>query len=120
MRSSIRKRYLRYYCAWMIAPSSLRRETPANALGPSRRAQVFFLCDRRGYDRSIAGLGAGRAQHYFTPDVDRSNRLAGWLARIEAVARARSSVVLHDLDWCFNAVPGRRNGKSTAKVRMSQ
>src|SRR5436190_9532 len=58
MRSSIRKRYLRYYCAWMIVPSSLRRETPANALGSSRRAQVFILCDRRGYDRSIAGLGA--------------------------------------------------------------
>src|SRR2546423_14352262 len=100
MGSSIQKRSLQYYCAWMIVPSSLRRETPANALGSSRRAQVFFLCDRRGYDRSIAGLGAGRAQRYFAPDVDRSNRLAGWLARIEAIVRARSSVGLHDLDWC--------------------
>jgi hypothetical protein len=35
--------------------------------------------------RSIAGLGAGGAQRYFAPELDRSNRLTGWLVRIEAV-----------------------------------
>jgi hypothetical protein len=82
-------------------------------LESSRRAQVFLLCDRRRYDRSIAGLGAGRAQRYFAPELDRSNRLTGWLVRIEAVVIKKG--VTPDLaaggtarlDSYFNAVPGR-------------
>jgi hypothetical protein len=63
--------------------ASLRRETPANVRGSSRRKQAFFLCDRRSYDRSIAGLGASRAPRYFASDFDRSNRLTGWWVRLK-------------------------------------
>jgi len=43
---------------------------------PSRRMQVLLLGDRRNYDRSIAGLGTGKAQRYFASDFDRlSDRL---------------------------------------------
>ena len=42
----------------------------------SRRMQVLTLGDRRNYDRSIAGLGIGKAQRYFASDFDRlSSRL---------------------------------------------
>jgi hypothetical protein len=44
--------------------------------GAIRRMQVRLLCDRRNYDRSVAGLGAGKAQRYFASDFDRlSDRL---------------------------------------------
>jgi hypothetical protein len=33
-----------------------------------RRTQVLLLCDRRNYDRSMAGLGTGKAQRYFASD----------------------------------------------------
>jgi hypothetical protein len=74
--------------------ASLRRETPANVGGSSRRKQAFFLCDRRSYDRSIAGQGASRAPRYFGSNFDRSNRLTRRV-RIEAavikkVSRAHS------------------------------
>ena len=47
------------------------RWTCARILGSSRRAQVLLLCYRRNYDRSIAGLGPGRAQRYVASDFDR-------------------------------------------------
>jgi hypothetical protein len=53
------------------------------------RTQVLLLCYRRNYDRSIAGLGTGKAQRYFASDFDRfSNRWfdASEIAAVEVVA----------------------------------
>jgi hypothetical protein len=51
-----------------------------DALGPYhckfRRAQLSIRYGDRSYDRSIAGLGAGKMQRYFASDFDRlSSRL---------------------------------------------
>jgi hypothetical protein len=93
----------------------------AKVRGSSRRAQVFPLCDRRIYDRSIAGLGTGGAQRYFAPELDRSNPLIGWRERIEAIVIKKGVARLisqqrgtAQLDWYVNAVPGQGRGKSPA------
>jgi hypothetical protein len=99
---------------WRTGGFATTRETPANVRGSSRRKQAFFLCDRRSYDRSMAGLGASRAPRYFASNFDRSNRLTGWRVRIEAVVsrrcRARTRSGTARVDWYFNAVPGRIGG----------
>jgi hypothetical protein len=70
----------------------LRRNEPTlRRFGPydrkSRRAQLSIRRGDRNYDRSIAGLGTGKAQRYFASDIDRlSSRLfdAGGLAAVES------------------------------------
>jgi hypothetical protein len=100
--------------------ASLRRETPANVRGSSRRKQVFFLCDRRSYDWSIAGLGASRAPRYFASDFDRSNRLTGWWVRIEGVVIKEVSRANSEQYCKTRLVPqcgtGQGRGKSPAEV----
>src|SRR5258708_7075500 len=74
------------YSGWTIALSSSRRRCIE---APPRRTQVLLLCYRRNYDRSIAGLGSGKAQRYFASDFDRlSNRSfdASKIATVEVVA----------------------------------
>jgi hypothetical protein len=68
----------------------------------------LLLCDRRSYDRSIAGLGASRAPRYFAFDFERiSDRLFG-ASKIEALeAVESSSAVLHALGPYSNAVLAR-------------
>jgi hypothetical protein len=65
----------------------------------------------------MAGLGAGRAQRYFAPELDRSNRLIGWRERIEAVAILRAN----SQPYCTTRLvlqrrTGQGKGKSSAKV----
>jgi hypothetical protein len=69
----------------------LRNEPTLRRFGPydrkSRRAQLSIRHGDRNYDRSIAGLGTGKAQRYFASDFDRlSSRLfdAGGLAAVES------------------------------------
>jgi hypothetical protein len=73
--------------------------------------QVLLLCGRRTYDRSIAGLGTGKAQRYFASDFDRfSNRLfdARHIGAVEVVSRQREAqAVRHALSQCSNAVLDR-------------
>jgi hypothetical protein len=65
-----------------ISPSRFRRcrGLSLRHFGPygrkSRCVQLFIRHGDRDYDRSIAGLGAGKAQRYFAYDFDRlSSRL---------------------------------------------
>jgi hypothetical protein len=66
--SECRYRWLR------VRDLSLRRFGPYDR--KSRRAQLSIRHGDRNYDRSIAGLGTGKAQRYFASDFDRlSSRL---------------------------------------------
>jgi hypothetical protein len=90
----------------------------------SRRTQVLLLCYRRNYDRTIAGLGTGKAQRYLASDLDRlSSRLfdASGIEAVEVVARVshvvRSNAVLHALRRYSSAVLDRAK---SAKARLHQ
>jgi hypothetical protein len=52
-----------------IQDLNLRRFGPYDR--KSRRAQLYIRNGDRNYDRSIAGLGTGKAQRYFASDFDR-------------------------------------------------
>jgi hypothetical protein len=68
--------------------------------------QGLLLCDRRNYDRSIAGPGTGRAERYFASDLDRLSdhvRRQG-IAAIEVAAGSVQQTVPHALGHYSDAV----------------
>jgi hypothetical protein len=62
----------------------------------SRRVQLSIRYGDRDYDRSIAGLGTGKAQRYFASDFDRLSSRWFDANGIAAVSRRRRrAAVLH-------------------------